>query len=75
MRTEGVDELLLCIGLISFVITWPVVVLLARVTATSVIAGCDESTASEAEQTCLQVELEMCALGRNIVGLKVTVKG
>ena len=47
MRIHSIDQLSLCIGLISFVMTWPVEVLLAQVTAISVVGGCDEFTALE----------------------------
>ena len=40
VRIESIDDLILCIGLIGFVITWSVEILLARVTAASVDGGC-----------------------------------
>ena len=58
-----------CIGLIGFVILWPVGILLGRVLAVFVVAGFDESTAPKVEQTSLRVDSEMYALRRDSLKL------
>ena len=55
VRIECIDDLSLCIGLVGFVMTWAVEILLAWVTAASVDGGCDKSTVFKVEQTSLRV--------------------